>query len=293
MGADDFFELARLADVYGSSELRLTVEQNVIMINVPDSRLEMLKQEPLLQKFQLAPGTLMRGMVSCTGAQFCKFAMVETKQQAMELASALDQELDVPNPVRMHWTGCPNSCGQPQVADLGFMGTKAKKDGKAVPGVDLFMGGTVGHNAHLGKKVMKAIPTEDLKPFIRNVLIEQFGATLKPGVTVTDSTDIALPPMPAAATKSDEVKPAVVIFHQSGKEINCDSSKSLLAIATEAGIAIDSSCQAGSCGTCKQPLMEGKVTYSEHEPVALSDAEQEKFVLTCSAHPIGRVVLDV
>ncbi len=293
MWADDFFELARLADVYGSSELRLTVEQNVIIINVPDSRVEMLQQEPLLQKFQLAPGTMMRGMVSCTGAQFCKFAMVETKQQAMELASMLDQELDVPNPVRMHWTGCPNSCGQPQVADIGFMGTKAKKDGKAVPGVDLFMGGTVGHAAHLGTKVMKAIPTEELKPFIRNVLIEQFGATLKPGVSVTDSTELKLPEAPEATPKSKAVKPAVVVFEQSGKTVNCDSSKSLLAIATEAGIAIDASCQSGSCGTCKQTLIEGKVEYPDNEPVALSDAEQSQFVLTCSAHPVGRVVLDL
>jgi ferredoxin-nitrite reductase len=291
MFADDFFELARLATVYGSSEMRLTVEQNVILVNVPDDRLELLQQEPLLQKYQLHPGTILRGMVSCTGAQFCKFAMVETKNQAIELANALDAELDIPDSVRMHWTGCPNSCGQPQVADFGFMGTKARKDGQTVPGVDLFMGGKVGHDAHLGNKVMKAIPTSELKPFLRNVLIEQFGASLKPGVTVSDRTDLKLPD--AADTAAPTVKPAVVIFNRAGKEINCDNTKSLLKIATAAGIEIPTDCQSGTCGTCKQALVEGQVEYPNNAPAALSDAEQEKFVLTCSAHPVGRVVLDL
>jgi ferredoxin-nitrite reductase len=290
--ADDLFELARLAEVYGSGELRLTVEQNVIIVNVPDSRIELLQQEPLLDRLQLSPGPLMRGMVSCTGAQFCKFAMVETKNQAIDLATRLDQELDLPSTVRMHWTGCPNSCGQPQVADLGFMGTKARnKDNQTVPGVDLFMGGKVGHAAHLGEKVMKGIPAEELKPFVRNILIEQFGATLKPGVTVTDSTDLPLPTV--APAPPVEVKPAVVVFQRSGKEIACDNSQSLLTIATAAGIIIDSNCQSGTCGTCKQALLEGTVEYPENIPAALSDAEQANFVLTCSAHPIGRVVLDI
>jgi ferredoxin-nitrite reductase len=291
MFANDFFELARLAEVYGSGELRLTVEQNVIIVNVPDDRVDLLKQEALLERFQLEPGSVMRGMVSCTGAQFCKFAMVETKNQAIALATALDQELDIPQTVRMHWTGCPNSCGQPQVADLGFMGTKARKDGQTVPGVDLFMGGKVGHEAHLGTKVMKAIPTEDLQPFLREVLIEKFGATLKPGVTPQGTTNLKLPEV--GEPKAQAVKSAVVVFQKTGKEVTCDNTQSLLKIAADAGITIETSCQAGSCGTCKQSLVSGTVEYPDNVPAALSDAEQAQFVLTCSAHPVGRVVLDL
>jgi ferredoxin-nitrite reductase len=291
MFADDFAELARLAAVYGSGEIRLTVEQNVILVNVPDANLELLQSEPLLQRFQLNPGNITRGMVSCTGAQFCKFAMVETKNQAIDLAAALDKELDLPTPVRMHWTGCPNSCGQPQVADFGFMGTKARKDGKTVPGVDLFMGGKVGHEAHLGTKVMKAIPTEELQPFLRDVLMEKFGATIKPGVTPIGSTDLKLPEVGEA--KAQAVKSAIVVFQRSGKEIKCDNAKSLLKIATDAGIAIETSCQSGTCGTCKQSLLAGTVEYPDNVPAALSDAEQGLYVLACSAHPVGRVVLDL
>jgi ferredoxin-nitrite reductase len=179
--AVDLFDLARLAEVYGNGELRLTVEQNVIIPHVPDSRLSVLLQEPLLEKFSVAPSPLARSLVSCTGAQFCNFALVETKQRAQALALALDAELTLPQPVRIHWTGCPNSCGQPQVADIGLMGTKVRKDGKTVEGVDIFMGGKVGKEAHLGEKVMQGVPCEDLQGVLTSLLIEHFQAQVCSG----------------------------------------------------------------------------------------------------------------
>jgi ferredoxin-nitrite reductase len=179
--APDMFELARLADVYGGGEIRLTVEQNVIIPNVPDSRLEALLQEPLVSdRFSIQPAPLMRSLVSCTGAQFCNFALIETKNRALAMVRELESELDIPKSVRIHWTGCPNSCGQPQVAEIGLLGTKTRKDGKAVEGVDIYMGGKVGKDAELGSCVMKGIPCDDLKPVLRDLLVENFGATLKP-----------------------------------------------------------------------------------------------------------------
>ena len=177
--ADDMFDLARIAEVYGSGELRLTVEQNVIIPNIAAENMPTLLTEPLLAKFTPNPTPLQRALVSCTGAQFCNFALIETKNKAVDLISQLDAELNIPQGVRIHWTGCPNSCGQPQVADIGLMGTKARKDGKTVEGVDLYMGGKVGKDAHLGSCVQKGIPCEDLKSLLTSILIEQFGATPK------------------------------------------------------------------------------------------------------------------
>lgn len=177
--ADDMFDLARIAEVYGSGELRLTVEQNVIIPNIAAENMATLLTEPLLAKFTPNPTPLQRALVSCTGAQFCNFALIETKNKAVDLIRQLDAELNIPRGVRMHWTGCPNSCGQPQVADIGLMGTKARKDGKTVEGVDLYMGGKVGKDAHLGSCVQKGIPCEDLKSVLTSILIEQFGATPK------------------------------------------------------------------------------------------------------------------
>jgi ferredoxin-nitrite reductase len=179
LSATDFFELARLAEVYGTGELRFTVEQNAIIPHVADAKLPTLLSEPILQRFQVNPGNLTRTVVSCTGAQFCNFAMIETKQYAVSVIDVVEAQVDVPKPVRIHWTGCPNSCGQPQVADIGLMGVKVRKDGKTVEGVDIFMGGTVGKDAKLGEKVMKGIPITELDSVLVDLLIDKFGATTK------------------------------------------------------------------------------------------------------------------
>jgi ferredoxin-nitrite reductase len=183
--AEDMFEIARLADVYGNCEIRLTVEQNVIIPNIPDSRLVLFLAEPLLEKFSIDPQPLRRSLVSCTGAQFCNFALIETKNRALNIIKALEEDLELTRPVRIHWTGCPNSCGQPQVADIGLMGTKARKNGKAVEGVDIYMGGKVGKEAHLGTCVQKGIPCEDLQPVLRDLLIQHFGAKPRQEALVT------------------------------------------------------------------------------------------------------------
>ncbi|BAZ28037.1 ferredoxin--nitrite reductase [Cylindrospermum sp. NIES-4074] len=177
--AEDMLAIARLAEVYGSGEIRFTVEQNIIIPNIPHSRLETFLTEPLLERFSVHPGLLARSLVSCTGAQFCNFALIETKNRALATVKALEAELILTRPVRIHWTGCPNSCGQPQVADIGLMGTKVRKNGKTLEGVDIYMGGKVGKDAHLGTCVTKSVPCEDLQPVLQELLIAHFGAKLR------------------------------------------------------------------------------------------------------------------
>ncbi|MEH2077127.1 MAG: ferredoxin--nitrite reductase [Nostoc sp.] len=185
--AEDMFEIARLAEVFGSGEIRFTVEQNIVIPNISDSRLAIFLTQPLLERFSINPGLLARSLVSCTGAQFCNFALIETKNRALAMIKALEEDLIFINPVRIHWTGCPNSCGQPQVADIGLMGTKTRKNGKTLEGVDIYMGGKVGKDAHLGTCVTKGIPCEDLQPFLQDLLIKNFGAKLKQEALVISS----------------------------------------------------------------------------------------------------------
>jgi ferredoxin-nitrite reductase len=286
LDAEQMLELARLAEVYGSGELRLTVEQNVIIPNVPESRVSALLGEPLLQTFLIEPLPLARSLVSCTGAQFCNFALVETKNRAVLFAQELDQELDLVRPVRMHWTGCPNSCAQPQVADIGFMGTKVRKNGKTLEGVDIYMGGKVGKDAHLGTCVMKGIPCEDLKPVVRDLLIRQFGAQPKAGF---EGVAVETPVEEVATTAAP---PAIVSFAQSDKVAECTENDFILEVAEAAGLDLDSSCRAGSCGTCKQKLLEGSVTYGGDPQALDADDKAQGYVLTCIGRPVGRVVLD-
>ncbi|MBD2519227.1 ferredoxin--nitrite reductase [Nostoc sp. FACHB-973] len=185
--AEDMFEIARLAEVYGSGEIRFTVEQNIVIPNIAESRLATFFTEPLLERFSINPGLLTRSLVSCTGAQYCNFALIETKNRALAMIKALEEDLTFTHPVRIHWTGCPNSCGQPQVADIGLMGTKTRKNGKTLEGVDIYMGGKVGKDAHLGTCIIKGIPCEDLQPILQDLLIKNFGAKLKQEALVIGS----------------------------------------------------------------------------------------------------------
>ncbi|XP_026455858.1 ferredoxin--nitrite reductase, chloroplastic-like [Papaver somniferum] len=176
--ADDMFELARLADEYGSSELRLTVEQNIIIPNIENSKIEKLLNEPLLKdRFSPEPPILMKGLVACTGNQFCGQAIIETKARALQVAEEVHKLVEVTKPVRMHWTGCPNTCGQVQVADIGFMGCMARdENGKICEGADVYLGGRIGSDSHLAEVYKKAVPVKNLVPLVVDILKEKFGA---------------------------------------------------------------------------------------------------------------------
>ncbi|KAG8467830.1 hypothetical protein KFE25_006882 [Diacronema lutheri] len=180
--------LADLADKYSAGEIRLTVEQNALLPNVDTARVPELLAEPALHGGRLRVEhelSLMRGLVSCTGSEFCGQGLVETKHRAVRVAERLDAELELPRLVRLHWTGCPNSCGQAQVGDIGLMGAPAKKlnpeTGKmmGVEGVQVFLGGEVGEHPELGSKFETAVPADDdeLVPHLRELLISKFGAT--------------------------------------------------------------------------------------------------------------------
>jgi ferredoxin-nitrite reductase len=182
-------QLADLADKYSKGEIRLTVEQNAILPNVLEADVEELLKEPCLNgdsRLQVNPGFIEGNVVSCTGAEFCGLALVETKSNAEAIGKKLESLVTVDRPIRIHWTGCPNSCGQVQAADIGIMGAPAKKeiDGKkmAVPGCKIFVGGRIGEDAHLSlDPVKEGIPLddEDLIPVLVDILKTEFGAKLK------------------------------------------------------------------------------------------------------------------
>jgi ferredoxin-nitrite reductase len=180
-------QIADLADEYSAGEIRLTVEQNFILPNVDESKVDALLKEPSLvgdTRLKVRPGFIEGNMVSCTGAQFCGLALIETKQNAERLVKQLEELVDVDRPIRIHWTGCPNSCAQVQVADIGIMGAPARKeiDGKsmAVPGCKIFVGGRIGEDAHLALEPIKdKIPLDDLVPELVAILKSEFGAREK------------------------------------------------------------------------------------------------------------------
>jgi ferredoxin-nitrite reductase len=142
-------EAARLAETYGDGELRLATDQNLILTGIPDDRLDALLAEPLLQTHSPNPKPFERGVVACTGNEFCRLAIVETKARALQWAQELDRRvtIDGAETIRLHFSGCSASCAQPQIADVGFRGETAKTADAIVEGVDIGLGGSLGRDA--------------------------------------------------------------------------------------------------------------------------------------------------
>ena len=160
--SEQMLQLARIAENYGSGELRLTVGQNLIIPNVPDNRLGELTEEPVLQELRYDPSEVMRGLVSCTGMDYCHFALIETKGWALKTARTLESKLGKTQPLRMHWSGCPAGCGNHAVADVGLLGKNIKVNGEIVEAVDVYAGGATGCEPNQSIKIMEDVPCEQL-----------------------------------------------------------------------------------------------------------------------------------
>jgi ferredoxin-nitrite reductase len=148
MSGEQFEEAGRLAGEYGAG-VRLATDQNLIVTGVPEDRLDGLLAEPLLARYSPQPGAFERGVVACTGSEFCRFGIVETKVRALEWAREMDERVGDPgqDAVRMHFSGCSASCAQPQIGDIGFRGETAKTRDAIVEGVDIGLGGSLGKDA--------------------------------------------------------------------------------------------------------------------------------------------------
>lgn len=167
---DDLIAFARLSERYGSGELRLTQDQNILIVNVPEEQVAALLGEPLLQRHTPFPAPAFRRLVSCTGNDYCHFSLIDTKGRAVELAERLETILPEGRPLRMHWSGCPHACGQHHIADIGFQAARVKVDGEIVDAADVYLGGRLGKDAQLASKVLSGVPLSELPERLRPLL---------------------------------------------------------------------------------------------------------------------------
>jgi ferredoxin-nitrite reductase len=174
MAGRDLVEAARLAGEYGDGGLRLATDQNLVLTGVPAGRVEALLAEPLLATHSPTPGAFERGVVACTGNEFCRFAIVETKARAATWARELDRRLGPDEVgdgiVRMHFSGCPASCAQPQIADIGFRGETAHRDDQILEAVDIGLGGSLGTDAAFVDWVEGAKPVDEVPEALAGLL---------------------------------------------------------------------------------------------------------------------------
>ncbi|MFD4510617.1 nitrite/sulfite reductase [Streptomyces sp. NPDC058457] len=166
-------KIADLAEAHGSGRVRTTVEQKMIVLDVTEDQVESLVEALEALDLTARPSSFRRGTMACTGIEYCKLAIVETKQRGSTLIDELERRLpEFDEPLTININGCPNACARIQVADIGLKGQLVLNDaGEQVEGFQVHLGGALGLEAGFGRKVRGLkVTSEELPDYVERVL---------------------------------------------------------------------------------------------------------------------------
>jgi sulfite reductase (ferredoxin) len=162
---------ADLAERYGDGHVRNTPMQNLLLVNIPDTQVATVVEQLSAAGMPVESSAFVRGTVACTGSEFCKLALTETKSFARWLTEQLDERFpNYQEQLRLHITGCPNSCGQHWIADIGIEGKKIKVNGRMVDAYYFCLGGSVGQIASIARPVGYRCPADEVPNAIGRLL---------------------------------------------------------------------------------------------------------------------------
>ncbi len=165
-------KVADLARRYGDGKtVRLTVRQNILLLNVPEHHVEKVLGGLAEVGLSINAHPVRRSVVTCTGTEFCKLAITETKARSRQIVEYLEQRVPLDEPLRLHVTGCPNACAQHQIGNIGMMGSKTKVDGQIVDAYDIFVGGQMGQGAAFNHAVLRKVPATDCAKRLEHLLL--------------------------------------------------------------------------------------------------------------------------
>ncbi|MCX4237209.1 nitrite/sulfite reductase [Streptomyces ortus] len=166
-------KIAELAEAHGSGRLRTTVEQKMIVLDVEQEQIDSLVEGLEALDLKVRPSTFRRGTMACTGIEYCKLAIVETKVRGATLIDELERRMpEFDEPVTININGCPNACARIQVADIGLKGQlMLDSEGNQVEGYQVHLGGALGLEAGFGRKVRGLkVTADDLPDYVERVL---------------------------------------------------------------------------------------------------------------------------
>jgi len=162
--------LADAADRHGDGQARTTAMQNIVLVNVRRERVAALARELAEAGLPTGGSPFRRGVIACTGTEFCKLALTETKEFARRLVEDLERRLpSFHEHVKLHVTGCPNSCGQHWIADIGVEGKKLKIDGALVDAYYFCVGGALGAGESVARPIGLRVAATEVAPAIERL----------------------------------------------------------------------------------------------------------------------------
>jgi ferredoxin-nitrite reductase len=163
--------VAAVAARRGSGTLRLTVWQNLLLSDIPDPQIDAAVGEIAALGLATAASAVRAGVVACTGNVGCRFALADTKRHGLALTDHLDARLAVDVPLNIYLAGCPNSCAQHDVGDIGLLATKVDLGGeREVEGYHIHVGGGSGAEQRLGRRLIESVPADALPARIEAIL---------------------------------------------------------------------------------------------------------------------------
>jgi sulfite reductase (ferredoxin) len=166
-------KLADLVSAHGSDRVRMTTDQGLVILDIDADRVDSLVAGLHELGLSVKPSTFRRNMMACTGIEFCKLAIVETKARGMELVDELEKRIgDLDVPLTININGCPNACARTQIADIGLKGMiVTDANGEQVDGFQVHLGGGLGLDAGFGRKVRgHKITGDDLADYVERVV---------------------------------------------------------------------------------------------------------------------------
>ena len=181
LSGDQLIQLADLAEQYGDGHLRATIMQNIVLVNIPNAKTRDLIHALGEIDLRVESSPFWRGAIACTGTEFCKLAITETKAFSKWLVGEMEERLPgFDQQIKLHVTGCTNSCGQSWIADIGLEGKKIKKDGVMVDAFYFCVGGAVGKYARIARQIGFRAAAEDCPEAIER-LLRAYLAAREPG----------------------------------------------------------------------------------------------------------------
>ena len=173
LGASGLDSLANALESAGATTIKATSTQNFIIIDVPTQNTKALVEELATFKIDANPSAFKARTLSCTGLNFCKFAVSETKDKAVELSEYLEAKFpDFEDTLSISLNGCPNSCAHPHIVDIGLLGAKVKnEEGVTIPGFELILGGNLeGTNSSFGQKAKLKVRPDQVNAVVEKIV---------------------------------------------------------------------------------------------------------------------------
>ncbi|WP_457743278.1 ferredoxin--nitrite reductase [Sulfurimonas sp.] len=167
----DLIKVAQLSQEYGNKEIRFSVEQNIYILGVKNTK-ELLDDE-FFTKYKNINSPYFNNLIACAGTEHCSFGVIENKRDAIAMSQYLTDAVPIENGrIRLYWSACVKGCGTHEIADIGFEGCKAKIDGKTEDGVHITLGGKIASDGKNGYTVIKSAPLRFARYYVESLALE-------------------------------------------------------------------------------------------------------------------------